>query len=135
VASSLPDPQQRNRFMTQQASPFNDFANEVHKTNHIPTIVSDSNNVSGANPFLANILDKQNEARKSVVSAVAKKFKVTIEFKQETGKFVLSEEDKNILPAYLVEYDRLKQTLERIENDVSLRPFEYKQPFIRRLGY
>ena len=51
---------------------------------------------------------------------------MTLDFDEKKGKYILSEEDKVILVSYDIDYDRLRQTLDRLENDISLRPFEFK---------
>jgi len=101
--------------------------------NNLPTIASE---IGGANPFLENILDNQQNTSKINENLIekSKKVKVVAEYNVEKGKFHIADEDMGILAAYDVDRERLRETLERIERDISLRPFEFEQPTWRWLG-
>ena len=64
----------------------------------------------------------------------ATRVKLTIEFNHDKKKYELKKEDEDVLWVYNIDLNKLKITLQRIEGNQSLRPFDHNQPIWRWLG-
>ena len=58
-----------------------------------------------------------------------------MKYNTEKGQFVVSEEKRRELERNKVDFSEFQNTAQQIERDVRLRPFEYKQPICRRIGF
>ena len=52
--------------------------------------------------------------------------KLTFEYNQEKKKYIVTEEDKAFFIRYDIDFNQFKQTAQRIEGNINLRPFDLK---------
>lgn len=84
-----------------------------------------------ANADLAALLDAQQADKKPFSSRA----KIVVEFDDSKGRYVLSKEDEAVLQRYEISISEFLGTLRHIEENVHLKPFEFKQPFLRWFGF
>ncbi len=54
--------------------------------------------------------------------------KLTVDFDERVGKYIMSKKDQQTLMSYNVDYAEFLKTANTIENNVTLRPFHHRQP-------
>ncbi len=54
--------------------------------------------------------------------------KLTVDFDEAEGKYIMSKKDQQTLMSYNVDYAEFLKTANAIENNVTLRPFHHRQP-------
>ena len=54
--------------------------------------------------------------------------KLTVDFDEGEGKYIMSKKDQQTLMSYNVDYAEFLKTSNAIENNVTLRPFHHRQP-------
>jgi hypothetical protein len=72
--------------------------------------------------------DQPRLLNNSIIETNVKRVNLTVYFDEREGRYIMSNEDQNKLYNYNIDYADFLKTSNEIENNITLRPFDHKQP-------
>lgn len=71
---------------------------------------------------------QQRHIDSTMIESKSFRVKLTVDFDEKEGRYIMSKKDQQTLANYNVDYDEFLKTTNTIENNITLRPFHHRQP-------